>query len=525
MSDKISPLFSHQKEAVATLKSWEKTSHQGIKGGILAFKMGLGKTRTMLELVNDYKINNEKNQAPTLIVCTKSNICIWEAEIKRFYKDKLKCFTLYPDNIKMPQEIIKKYDIVITTYEIVKKHFKVAQPYCFVTDQNDDGTYYTENQCKKQNLKKYDVIKTNIVETYTPIYSTKWLRIISDESHKFANVTSQLYYSMVSLKANSYFCMSGTPIVNYSLDLYSLFKFVNFDQLKKKEWKEEKYEELQLSSRILVKDYEDTNIVLPQLNNNSVLVSLNEIEIQMYQRITDKLRDAFTAFKTGQGDYAAPLAMFTRLRQLCVSQNLLSSAADSLFEGHPSLIEYAKNKKNIEKSSKIIKCLEIVKDILNNKKEKVIIFSSFVSLFETIGPLFDSLNIKFYQLDGSVDIEDRKRMCYKFNNSETVNVFLLTYKVGGVGLNLTGANNVILFEPWWNNATEEQAIFRCYRIGQTKDVNVHSLLIHPSFEEHLLKIQLAKNEVIHGFINNYKPSHERSIVTDLMKHIVNNKHY
>lgn len=509
----IPELYIHQKEAIEILSLWENISFHGIKGGILGFKMGLGKTRTMLELIKSHK--SHKSHECTLIICNKSNIVVWENEIQKFYKNDFKYFILYPST-----KILKdasEYDIIITTYEIVVSQFNEAKPTCFMNSQIDNGIYYTDQECTK----KYDVVKNVAVTNQTLLYSTHWNRIITDESQKFANTKTKLYYSIVALKANSYFCLTGTPIVNYSTDLYALFKFMGLTLLSKKDWNIQNYNAFELSKRIHTKDYSQTEITLPDISNEVVLINLNMMETKIYEFLVDKLKSSYIAYYKGVDSYTTTLNIFVKLRQLCICPHLLKSNNIELFNESPELKNYITNIQNIKNSSKMLKFFDLLKSIIK-RKEKVLVFTSFRSLVILISEILKEQNITHYTLHGQTPEKDRKNIANLFNTDDN-KILLSTYKVGGMGLNLTGANNVILLEPWWNEATGEQAIFRSYRTGQDKNVKVYSLITNSSFEQHILDVQKLKYDMTKEFINDHKTIFHTANVDskDIILNIVN----
>ncbi len=577
----IDDLYPHQLEALETLQSWEKYKLYDICGGVLAFKMGLGKTRTILELVYLEK-KSKSNVGPTLVVCNKSNIQVWKNEIEKFYRDDLKYYILhsaYNKNIDtMLQSDINNYDIIITTYEVVRKQFVLADPKCFVIRENnfmpiEDILYKRSEIPKKYNIVTIKKNNALITSHYTPIYSKKWNRIVSDESQKFVGIKTLLCYSMIALNANAYFCLSGTPIVNYATDLYSLFRFMGFFCLPK-DWKQRYYIALGLDSRIIMKDYADTTITLPSIEIKNVNLQLTHMEKTLYNECVTKLKQVYALFIKGQATFAAPLAMFTRLRQICVCSYILTreskrnpkgkraafkiqdlkslkqlSATDtdipeinSLSESIDKQIEmdtdelfdqkeyndFIKDHDNIPNYTKIKKTLELVYDIIE-KNGKVLIFSSFVSVLDVLKKLIKKKYGRIVvQMDGSVGAEKRNDMVKYFNENEDIKIFLSSYKAGGLGINLTRANYVILLEPWWNSATEEQAICRSHRIGQTQNVTVYALIAVPSFETYLIQVQQRKHAIVQEYIKEYKQQYNRlsdkSTAKDIIQHIINDNH-
>ena len=152
------------------------------------------------------------------------------------------------------------------------------------------------------------------------------------------------------------------------------------------------------------------------------------------------------------------------------------------------------------KSAKTDTCLEIVKDYIE-KDNKILVFSQFTSVLKNIGKRLDKNHIDFYYLDGSTPAKDRIALVDSFNNNKEIKVFLISLKAGGTGLNLTSANTVIHFDPWWNPSVENQASDRAHRIGQKQVVEVIKLIAKGTIEEKIVELQQKKSELIHDMID------------------------
>lgn len=639
------PLFPHQEQAVQTFLNWESTPFQGIKGGLLAFRMGLGKTRTCLELVYRTRQQGE----PTLVVCNKSNIQVWVSDTKRFYSGTLKYFVLHPeycDTSQVSWSTLDEYDLIITTYETIRKLFYDADPECYVITENnfmiEQSGLFRESDIpdgfKIVNIKKPNPKRC---KNKSIIYSRCWQRIISDESQKFVNTNSSLYKSMITLVGKSYICLSGTPIVNYSHDLYSVFRFMGFN-CTRQDWSHHLYNILKLKERILMKDYSDTTIKLPEIKIINEFVELKTQEQKMYNAIISMLKAALALFKKGNATFSAPLAMFTRLRQVCCAPHILmyptgkakkmakklkdilhivethddvdfdyvagllgvgkdsdedqeiinqqnpelkdddcaicteekqetgylmcshafcfscikewqktrntcpicrcpfnhvareprdlsTRIKDEIFSlENPDFFEsqylndYARNMKTSGKIDKIISILE------KHPNSKVLIFSTFVEFLKLIQKNIEGLGIKTMLFSGSVNTQDRQDMVDYFQSNPSIRIFLSSFKCGGVGLNLTAADVVIVCEPWWNPATEEQAIARSHRVGQNNNVLVYNLIIHPSFEEHLLYIHEKKRKIMYNYLGKTDTKYSRVdniSAQAIIEYILNDKGY
>ena len=175
------------------------------------------------------------------------------------------------------------------------------------------------------------------------------------------------------------------------------------------------------------------------------------------------------------------LAALTRLRQICC---------------HPSLFINDYN----EGSSKLEQCVEIIEEAINGG-HKILLFSGYTSMFEIIEKELKRRNIKYFKLTGSTKVDERMRMVDEFNENSNVKLFLISLKAGGTGLNLTGADMVIHYDPWWNISTENQATDRAYRIGQKNNVQVYKLITKNSIEEKIYELQEKKAKLANSMLD------------------------
>ena len=229
--------------------------------------------------------------------------------------------------------------------------------------------------------------------------------------------------------------------------------------------------------------------VLTELPDKSVTVLTSEMKeeqenlylsylAQAKQEIAEEMRIDPIAFKNNQMKI---LAALTRLRQICC---------------HPSLFikDYS------DGSSKLDQCMEIVTDATNGG-HKILLFSSYTSMFDIIEERLKEKNIKYFKLTGSTKVDERLDLVDEFNENKNIKVFLISLKAGGTGLNLTGADIVIHYDPWWNLSAENQATDRAYRIGQKKNVQVYKLITKNTIEEKIYDIQQRKAELIDNMLD------------------------
>ena len=191
------------------------------------------------------------------------------------------------------------------------------------------------------------------------------------------------------------------------------------------------------------------------------------------------------------------LAALTRLRQICC---------------HPSL--FIKDYK--EGSSKLDQCMEIINDAVESG-HKILLFSGYTSMFDLIEKEFEKNNVKYFKLTGATKVDERIKMVDEFNENKDIKVFLISLKAGGTGLNITGADMVIQYDPWWNASAENQATDRAYRIGQKNNVQVYKLITKNSIEEKIYELQQKKSQLIDNMLDTKTSFISKLSKEDIMK--------
>ncbi|MGL4382911.1 MAG: SNF2-related protein, partial [Bacilli bacterium] len=421
-------------------------------GGILADDMGLGKTLQVIALIDCTK----DNLTPSLVVSPASLMLNWDLEIKKFAPHlKVLCIN---GHLIQRQALIKdlhEYDIVITTYDYLRKDIHI--------------------------LKK---------ETFD--------YLILDEAQYIKNHHTKAATSVKELKAHKRFALSGTPIENSLAELWSIFDYLmphylysyhHFLNTYEKQIVKHDNQEVNTQLKRLVEPFilrrhkKEVLKDLPDKIEKTMYYSFNEEEKKLYQANLLQANKEFKASleKEGTPNKIVVLKLLLQLRQLCSEPRLL----------------YQDIKHN---SSKLKGCLELLQSLISNG-EKTLLFSSFTSVLDLIEPELKKHNISFYRIDGSVKKEQRQQLVQQFQSDQT-NVFLISLKAGGTGLNLTAATAIIHFDPWWNISAQNQATDRAYRIGQEKEVNVFKLIMKDSIEEKILSMQKSKQQIADNIIEN-----------------------
>ena len=432
-------------------------------GGVLADDMGLGKTLQIIAFLLSQK------KSKSIVVVPTSVIYNWMDEFEKFapsikiglvHGSKSKRDKVLRDfkrglGIKIEEENLKeksyeKYDVLLTTYGTLK---------------NDEKAY--------ENL-SFDYC-------------------IIDEAQNIKNPAAQATLSVKNIKSRCNIALTGTPIENNLMELWSIFDFVMPGYLFTKERFRERFilDESNLSELkylitpfILRRLKEDVLSELPEKLEKKYLVEMKGKQKQLYsfyvKAIKNQLNENKSSEKSGR-DKINLFSYLTKLREICLD---------------PSLVvpDYTGG------SSKLTVVKEIVKDASESGK-KILLFSQFTSVLQKIEEDFKKEDISYLYLDGGTSAKDRVERVKKFNEDSNIKVFLISLKAGGVGLNLTSASVVIHFDPWWNPAVEDQATDRAHRFGQENKVEVIKLVAKDTIEEKIVLMQEDKRELIQSLMD------------------------
>ncbi len=438
-------LREYQKDGMEWLT---QLSYLGL-GGILADDMGLGKTLQIIAY-----IHGARPDKPTLIVAPSALLYNWQNEINKFTPD---ASSIIVDGTKEERRAVIENKIdgcefVITSYPILRR----------------DIALYAEKEFS------YCVI---------------------DEAQHIKNAHTMSARSVKKINAEHKFALTGTPIENSLMELWSIFDFIMPGYLYSPSEFRARYE------MPLVKDGDrmtaDTfrarikPFMLRRMKSDVLEELPEKIENTMYAELTPPQRDMYAAYLAVAKDKTAKflseggrgrmriLSLIMRLRQICC---------------HPVLFD-----ENYDRDSgKLNLLMELVLSACGSG-HRVLVFSQFTSMLRIIREKLDDAGISYFYLDGRTPSGTRADMSEKFNGGEK-DVFLVSLKAGGVGLNLIGADTVIHYDPWWNPAVMDQASDRAYRIGQTKAVQVIRLASKGTIEERIIQLQESKRSLADDII-------------------------
>lgn len=326
--------------------------------------------------------------------------------------------------------------------------------------------------------------------------------LILDEGQYIANAFSQKTRAVKTLNADYKFALTGTPIQNSLMDLWSLFDFLMPGYLKsytefrrtyaKYDIEKEEKERLEniVSPFLLKRKKEDVLTELPGKTTITQSLAMDEKEKRLYQAYLQKAKNTFAdKDDNGKTNKLAVLAALTRMRQICVDP--------SSFLDYPDI------------SSKLEYTIFLIKEAVS-KDHKILLFSSFKTVLIHLEKLLEKENITFDSINGETSAHKRIELAKKFNTTEDPKVMLISLKAGGTGLNLIGADIVIHLDPWWNLAAEDQASDRAYRIGQKRKVTIYKIVMKNTIEEKVLDLQNKKKNLSDIFDS----ANEKTVLSD-----------
>ena len=475
LGDLDAVLRPYQKQGVAWLRFLRENSF----GGILADEMGLGKTLQVLAFLRS--LPRSSPSTPHLVICPTSLVFNWQAEAKKFTPG-LKVLALHGPDRHARFADIAGSDLVITSYALTRR----------------DAERYRELE--------FDTV-------------------VLDEAQHIKNRQTQNAQAVKAIRSRHRLVLTGTPLENSVLDLWSIFDFLMPGYLGSAQDFRERYEvpitrernveaQARLSRRLrpflLRRLKKEVAADLPAKLEQVSFCELNDDQREIYQQLLSATRKEVLDAVGAQGLARSRMVVLNallRLRQVCCDLRLLKleTTPHPPF-GHPLPLGGGEGARRAGEgasvhsgipSGKLELFSELLEEVIDGG-HRVLVFSQFVSMLTIIKEQLAAEEIEYCYLDGSTT--DRAAVVGRFQDTPTIPVFLISLKAGGVGLNLTGADTVIHFDPWWNPAVEDQATDRAHRIGQTRVVTSYKLITRDTVEEKILQLQQRKREVIHAML-------------------------
>jgi superfamily II DNA or RNA helicase len=439
----------------ATLRPYQQKGFEWLKmlaainaGACLADDMGLGKTLQTICFIADRL--EQVNNGLVLIVCPSSLIYNWQQEIVKF-APHLRTYIHHGQTRDINKIDAATMDVCITSY----------------------GT-----------------MRSDIEQLATLVFDVA----VIDESHNIKNPSAQSTRAVYQLQVRSRIALSGTPVMNNTFDLYAQLEFLlpgmfgNREFFKReyadaidRDRNEEKITALQKLTApfILRRTKEQVAKDLPEKTESVLWCNMGLAQKEMYEGIKENIKSNLFLNISNEGMGKSKLAVLQgimKLKQVCSSPLLLPGGEQTTGES--------------------VKTNMLLEELDNLGNHKVLVFSQFTKMLHLLAATFTKKNIAFYQLDGSTPPKQRAAMVASFQEpGNTTNIFLISLMAGNTGLTLTAADYVFLFDPWWNNAVQQQAIDRTHRIGQTKNVFAYKMICKDTIEEKIILLQQRKKEL------------------------------
>ncbi|MFZ4560485.1 MAG: DEAD/DEAH box helicase [Saprospiraceae bacterium] len=426
---------------------WLQYLHDNRIGGCLADDMGLGKTLQTLSLLASLYPQQSK---PSLIVMPRSLLFNWEREVRRF-APQLKTYTFYGNNREI--EDLRTAQLVFTTYATLRNT---------IEDLKEESFFY----------------------------------VILDESQNIKNLNAQTTKAVLLLRSEHRLALSGTPIENNLGELYSLFHFLNpalfgsqaqfaddfLNPIQKNNDKDAtRHLRRKIYPFVLRRLKRDVLQELPDKVEQTLFVPMGEEQKRFYEQRRHYYATEIPKQISEKGITGSQFYVFQALNEL----RQIATIPEALTEGR---IESGKRELLVEQ----------LLDALANG-HKALVFVNFLAAIESISARLDETGVGYVTMTGAT--RDREAIVDRFQNDPDCRVFLLTLKTGGSGLNLTAADTIFLYDPWWNAAAESQAIDRAHRMGQSNKVHAYKLIAEGSIEEKILQLQDLKKELFDNIIS------------------------
>ncbi len=435
-------LRHYQKEGY----SWLAFLYENRFGACLADDMGLGKTLQAISLLGGLKegrisCSEGAKQHPHLVVLPPSLLFNWEHEISRFYPDLKMVFYTGTERTTL----FEGFDVVLTTYGLIRR-----------------------------DIKKLKELSFNV--------------IIFDEAQAVKNIFADVTGAVRQLKADFKLTMTGTPVENHVGEYYSIIdlavpgllgEYDEFSPLIRQEASPALDRIIRRTRPFVLRRTKEKILKeLPPKTETDIYLDLTEKQKALYKRTVAEVKqtiDQVYSSKTGQQAQIIALTAILKLRQLCISPQLLS----------PDIKE---------PSPKTMFLIDSLKELIE-EEHSALVFSQFTSFLDLLEHDLKKQNMDFLRLDGSTQVKKRKKLIESFQCGDGPPVFLLSLKAGGQGLNLTRASYVFHLDPWWNPAVENQASDRAHRIGQKKNVTITRILMRHTIEEKMMTLKKKKLEL------------------------------
>lgn len=440
--------------------SWLHHLFKNKLGGILADEMGLGKTLQAITLLATLKASGKKGTS--LVICPASLVENWRRESEKF-APQLNVFVNHGSTRIKKASDLQGYDLVITSY----------------------GT---------------------LIRDQKKLADTDFISVIGDEAQHIKNKRTRNAKAIASLHTQGRFLLTGTPVENSIQDLISLLDFIMPGSWKgiptgargdERKWHEQRIQE-QAAPYILRRSKLKVAPELPEKLEQIIFVDMTKDQRTAYDNARRAASDEISALETSGASQGAvrmkTLTQLLRLRQICCDPRIVNDQLPA------------------DASAKLASFLELLEEAIDGG-HRILVFSQFVSILTLLKKELEAQDIPYCYIDGKT--RDRMGEVDRFNDDDEIPIFLISLKAGGTGLNLTSADTVIHFDPWWNPAVEAQATDRAHRIGQKKVVTSYKLIVAGSVEEKVLQMQGEKKKLLENIFEASEAANAKITLEDM----------
>ncbi len=484
-------LRNYQQEALTWMGNMTKFNF----GLCLADDMGLGKTIQVIAFLCYLKKNYPEKPGSIIIVCPTSILFNWHREIKKFAPDLEVMLHYGPSRITDASdipELLKPHKIILTSYGTLRNDIDLLE-------------------------------------------SINFSGIVVDESQNIKNYASHQTKAINKLKGQFKICLSGTPIENRLLELWSLFNFLNIGLLGKRKEFQNKFiipierfqnqdviEKLRLiiAPFILRRVKSDKTVIkdLPDKNEMKIIIDLTETQIKLYKELVeDTLKEINNISSDLRKKRGTILALLVKLKQICNHPSQYLKLDMETLELDNNLQDF------IAQSQKLERLIEMTDEVLLNG-EKILIFTQFTQMGDILKKVLEQYyNFEILYFHGGVQESKRREIVDQFQSSdlESPPILVLSLRAGGTGLNLTQGTTVIHIDRWWNPAVEDQATDRAYRIGQKSVVNVYKFITKGTIEEKIDDLLEEKRELAEKIVASTGESWISNLDDDKLRNLLN----
>ncbi|MGK5092480.1 SNF2-related protein [Deltaproteobacteria bacterium TL4] len=438
----------------ATLRPYQKQGYKWLRylhshelGGCLADDMGLGKTLQAITLLSSIY---PKEQKASLLVMPKSLIFNWQKELTRF-NPELSYYVYYGNDRDL--EAAKKHHLILTTYGMLRNAIEQFK---------EESFYY----------------------------------LILDESQNIKNVHSQVSKAVMLMEAKHRLALSGTPIENNLSELYALFRFLSPAMFGS-------YEEFNRYYLSPIQQHNDKDVI-HELRKKIYPFILRRLKKEVLKDLPDKVEQTLYVEMSPEQKklYEQRRAFYQESLKQQIAINGINKSQFYIFQALNELRQIASTPETQSENRILSPKRELLlEQILEStaNKHKVLVFGNFLSIIEHVGEDLSAAGIEYLVMTGAT--RDRGSLVERFQTDPKCQVFLMTLKTGGLGLNLTKADTIFIYDPWWNLAAENQAIDRTHRIGQDKTVFSYKLITRGTIEEKIVLLQEKKRELFENIIS------------------------